>query len=288
MASTSGKRSPLDTITSSDMKPADWASVEWLLDHHRTKEEDRRRMVADLPIKPGDVLLDLGCGPGLWTPLFAERVGPAGKVIGADLAPDLISYAGRHRGEWKDLVEFTRADFYRIPFANRTFDAVFFGNCSAYVTDAVELVEEHRRVTKKGGRVIAKDFDGAILIVHPIDPHLSLQVLAAVARSLAERPPDPPFDNFVGRKLHGVFRRAGFEDVTTTSYAIQKVAPLTPEARRYITGNAAWYANTAAPYLSPDVLRRWEEHFDPESADYVLDRDDFYFCMVEVVTVGTV
>jgi hypothetical protein len=99
---------------------------------------------------------------------------------------------------------------------------------------------------------------------------------------------DPPFDNFVGRKLHGIFVRAGFDDVVTESYAINKVAPLKPEAKRYLAGNAAWYAQTAAPHLPEDVLRRWREHFQPGSDQYILDREDFYFCMIEVVTVATV
>ena len=90
-------------------------------------------------------------------------------------------------------------------------------------------------MTKKGGRIVAKDFDGGVLIFEPMDPDLSLQVLAAVARSLKERPTDPPFDNFVGRKLHGIFVRAGFDDVVTESYAINKVAPLKPEAKRYLS-----------------------------------------------------
>jgi ubiquinone/menaquinone biosynthesis C-methylase UbiE len=278
----------VDVTQGSGMTPPDWASVEWLLDHHRTKEEERRQMVADLSFQPGDVLLDLGCGPGLWAPLLAERVASTGKVIGADRSPEFISYAARHRGEWEHLVEFILADFSAVPFADNAFDAVFFGNCSAYVTNAAEVLEEQKRVTKKGGRIVAKDFDGGVLIFEPMDPDLSLQVLAAVARSLKERPMDPPFDNFVGRKLHGIFVRAGFEDVVTESYAINKVAPLKPEAKRYLVGNAAWYAQTAAPHLSEDVLRRWREHFQPDSDQYILDREDFYFCMIEVVTVATV
>ena len=37
-------------------------NVEWLVDHHKTKEQERRQTVDDLNLKPGDVVLDLGCG----------------------------------------------------------------------------------------------------------------------------------------------------------------------------------------------------------------------------------
>ena len=63
-------------------KGLELASLEWLLDHHRTKKQERRRMVANLNLKPGDAILDLGCGPGLWTPLFAEKVKPNGRLLG--------------------------------------------------------------------------------------------------------------------------------------------------------------------------------------------------------------
>ncbi|MDQ3932057.1 MAG: methyltransferase domain-containing protein [Actinomycetota bacterium] len=262
-------------------------SVEWLVDHHRTKELERRQMVEDLELEPGGVVLDLGCGPGLWTQLLAQQVGPNGKVIGADLSPGLIQYAVENAcADVQDVTDFVIADFYRIPFADDTFDAVFFGNCLAYVPDAVALLNEHKRVTRPQGRIIAKDFDGAIIIFHPLDVQLSLTVLRAAARGLAENPRHPPFDNFVGRKLHGFFVRAGFEDVTTRTYAIQRVAPLQPEAKRYIAGNAGWYGRTAAPYLSKNELDQWRAAFDPEADEYILDRDDFYFCMLEMVTVA--
>jgi ubiquinone/menaquinone biosynthesis C-methylase UbiE len=69
------------------------ASVEWLLDHHKAKEQERRQMVANFNLKPGDVVLDAACGPELWAPLLGERVMPNGQVVGVDFSPDIIEYA---------------------------------------------------------------------------------------------------------------------------------------------------------------------------------------------------
>lgn len=271
-------------------KGLELTSVKWLLDHHKAKEQERRQMATDLNLKPGDVVLDLACGPGLWAPLLAEKVRPNGKVIGVDFSPDLIYYAKKNleNEPCKDIIEFLEGDLYFIPFKNNTFDMIFFGNTLSYITEPLKALEEQKRVTKKGGKVTVKDFDGAIIIFHPVDTYLSLKVLAGTAKGLKENPPDPPFDNFAGRKLHGLLLEAGFEDVSTTTYAIQKTAPLKPETKRYIAGNAEWYAKIAAPYLSEEDLRQWRAHFDPTSDDYILDLEEFYFCMLEVLTVGTV
>ncbi|HEX7514927.1 MAG TPA: methyltransferase, partial [archaeon] len=79
----------------------------------------------------------------------------------------------------------------------------------------------------------------------------------------------------------------GLKDVSTKSYAIQKLSPLIPEAKRYIAGNAEWHAKIGTPYLSEEDLNQWRTHFDPNSDNYILDLEEFYFCMLEVLTIGT-
>ncbi|MFQ5519986.1 MAG: methyltransferase domain-containing protein [Candidatus Methylomirabilia bacterium] len=271
-------------------KGLELTELNWLLDHHKAKEHERWCMVEDLYLRPDDKVLDPGCGPGLWTPMFAEQVKPSGKVVGVDFDNALIEYA-KNRPENKrygHVVEFRVGDFRSLPFEDNTFDAVFFGNCFAYVSDQQRVLEEQKRVTRMNGRIVVKDFDGAIIVFHPIDPALSGKVLAATAKSLKERPPQAFFDNYVGRKLHGVLCQAGLLNVKITSYAIQKVPPLSSEAKRYIAGNAIWYVNTGAPYLSQEEVQQWRSYFNPGSPDYILDREDFYFCMLEIVAEGTV
>lgn len=269
-------------------KNLELTELEWLIDHHITKLEDRKQMVEDLNLKSGDIVLDLGCGPGLWTNMMADKVSPNGKLVGIDFAECLINYAKENIEERnKDIIEYKHADFYDLPFDDETFDMVFFGNCLAYVKDHHKILREIKRVTKKGCRVIAKDFDGALFIIHPIEPDLSLKVLAAAAQSLKDNPLDPKFDNFMGRKMHGLFY-SEFECVNTKSYAIQKFSPLSPEAKRYIKGNAEWLVKIGSPYLEEEDIKRWRSCFDINSKNYILDSKELYFCMLEIFTSGKV
>lgn len=229
-----------------------------MLDHHKAKEHQRRQMVNDLNISSGDVVLDLGCGPGLWTSLLAEKVNSKGRVVGLDVDTDFINYAKNNLAvnDLNEVIDFHQGNFYSVPFEDDTFDLVFLGNCFAYVTDHQKVLEEQKRITKRNGRVAVKDFDGSVIVVNPINPELTLKVLAATAQSLKDNPLNPPFDNFSGRKLQGVMLNAGFKNVSTTSYALQILPPLIPEEKRYITGNAQWYANKSKPYLSEEDCKQ--------------------------------
>ena len=88
--------------------------------------------------------------------------------------------------------------------------------------------------------------------------------------------------------MHGLFSKEHLKDISTTSYAIQKVQPLTQEIKNYVTGNAEWLIKIGSPYLSEEDIKQWRSHFDPNSDRYILDLEEFYFCMLEIMTIGTI
>jgi ubiquinone/menaquinone biosynthesis C-methylase UbiE len=53
----------------------------------------RELLVASLPLRPGDTVLDVGCGTGLCAPLLHRKVGPAGTIIGIDESEQMLSVA---------------------------------------------------------------------------------------------------------------------------------------------------------------------------------------------------
>jgi SAM-dependent methyltransferase len=59
----------------------------------RLVERYRRRASDRLWLAPGDSVLDIACGTGANFPLLVERVGPAGRVVGVDLSPDMLAVA---------------------------------------------------------------------------------------------------------------------------------------------------------------------------------------------------
>jgi ubiquinone/menaquinone biosynthesis C-methylase UbiE len=59
----------------------------------RLVERYRRRAIDRLWLAPGDSVLDVACGTGANFPLLLDRVGPAGRVVGVDLSPDMLAIA---------------------------------------------------------------------------------------------------------------------------------------------------------------------------------------------------
>lgn len=59
----------------------------------RAFQSDRMRIVERLPLRDGDVVLDVGCGTGLCFEALRDQVGSAGAVIGIDEAPEMVDLA---------------------------------------------------------------------------------------------------------------------------------------------------------------------------------------------------
>ncbi|MBA3907219.1 MAG: methyltransferase domain-containing protein [Pseudonocardiales bacterium] len=66
----------------------------------------RRMIVDELPLRPGDTVIDAGCGTGLCFELLQERIGPDGVLVGVDAAPDMLSLAAERVAEagWSNVV----------------------------------------------------------------------------------------------------------------------------------------------------------------------------------------
>jgi len=66
----------------------------------------RRIAVDHLQLRPGDCVLDLGCGTGMSLPLLREAVGPGGRVVGVDQSSEMLALARLRlqRAGWGNVV----------------------------------------------------------------------------------------------------------------------------------------------------------------------------------------
>ncbi|MFJ3712931.1 MULTISPECIES: class I SAM-dependent methyltransferase [unclassified Streptomyces] len=105
--------------------------------------------VAALGLRPGDAVLDAGCGTGRALPALREAVGPAGLVIGADLTPEMLASAAR-AGRQREA-QLLLADVAQLPLLTQSLDAVFAAGLIAHLPRPEANLRELARVVRPGG-----------------------------------------------------------------------------------------------------------------------------------------
>ena len=195
----------------------------------------RSRTAADsaaylLPaLRPGQTLLDVGCGPGTITADLAELVGPTGRVVAVDTSPQVLEQAAEHvAARGLDNVVFEVADVHGLRFSDGEFDVVHAHQVLQHVADPVAALREMRRVTAPGGTVAARDADYAAMTWYP--QPAALDEWAALYQRVSRANGGEPD---AGRRLLSWARAAGFTDIeagsSTWTYA-------TPEQRAWWGG----------------------------------------------------
>lgn len=109
-------------------------------------------------IKEGDIVLDLGSGAGFDCFLAAKKVGSSGKVIGVDMAEEMIDRANTNAEKYGyKNVEFRLGDIEKLPIDDDSIDVVISNCVINLAPNKSKVFKEARRVLKKGGKMYISD-----------------------------------------------------------------------------------------------------------------------------------
>jgi trans-aconitate 2-methyltransferase len=172
------------------------------------QEEWSRDVLARLPLRGDETVLDAGCGSGRVTRLLLERL-PRGRVIGVDGSGSMVEEARRSLAAYGDRVALVHSDLLALEI-DEPVDAVFSNAVFHWIFDHDELFRRLRATLKPGG-LLAAQCGGEGNVANWV---------AAVKRA-AEREPFAP--HLAGRaepwhyatteETEARLRRAGFADV---------------------------------------------------------------------------
>jgi arsenite methyltransferase len=106
------------------------------------------------PLRPGEQVVDVGCGAGIDSLVAAKMVGPDGRVIGVDMTPAMLATARRAVAE-SGLANVTVREGFAeaLPVPDAWADAVISNGVLNLMPDKDAALREMARVLKPGGRL---------------------------------------------------------------------------------------------------------------------------------------
>src|SRR3990172_165971 len=159
-------------------------------------------------VRPGDCVLDVGCGTGVVARDLVERVAERGKVVGVDPSERLIEVAVRRMEErsLKGRIEFRCADGAALPFPDGSFDLVVASAVFGHIPNGPGGLAEMVGGARPGGTVVAFDHDIDMIVINAADRDLTRRIVHAYC--------DRYFSSgWAGRELYGMFREAALEEI---------------------------------------------------------------------------
>lgn len=170
---------------------------------------DSAALLDRVGLRPGQSAIDLGCGPRGILDMLAERVSPAGRVVGLDADPAHTAMAAEFAaGRGLSGVEIITADARNTGLPPGSFDLVHARTLLVNLPEPADVAAEMMRLARPGGWVASMEPDTEHARCYPPDPAFDrlCEIFTVVFRRNGADP-------WIGRRVAGLFRQAGLEEV---------------------------------------------------------------------------
>ena len=164
----------------------------------------RALVLHSMALRAGEVVLDVGQGPGFLSTDMAAIVGPSGVISGIDQSEPMVTLA-RNRCSDQDWVDIQVGEATDLPYQSGIFDAAVSTQVYEYVEDIELALLELFRVLRPGGRAFIVDTDWSSIVWNNSDHARMKRILEAWDHHLS----DPHLPATLTSKL----KQAGFQVV---------------------------------------------------------------------------
>ncbi len=197
-----------------------WAQSQAILDGNM--EQLSEVALAAAAPKPGEHVLDVGCGAGDTTLALARMItagGAPGRMLGVDISEPMLARA-RERAAERSFAEgvlaFVNADAAAHEFAAGAFDLVFSRFGVMFFADPVRAFKNLARATRPSGRLLFMCWRAMKENAWSHDP---LEVVRPLLPEMPQSPPDAPgpFAFASEARVRGILTEAGYRDITFTA-----------------------------------------------------------------------
>ncbi len=171
-----------------------------------------------LRLRPGERILDVGCGCGDDLRKLATLVTPNGCAVGIESSQSMIDEARQRNAGCELPLQFELGDAGHLRWYSDYFDACRADRVFQHLPDPERALNEMIRVLKPGGRVLVVDRDWGMVAVDASDVETTRVVLNRACAGIR--------NGWMGRGLCGLFKKAGVinAEVQTKSISINSFA----------------------------------------------------------------
>jgi len=216
-----------------------------------------RTLIEVIAPRPGETILEIGCGAGSLVRLLARRLGTANPITAADVNPFLLREAAQlaEAEELAGAIQFTHGNAEALPFEDNAFDCVYsvtvFEEC-----DAGRAIAEAIRVVRPGGRV------GLVVRALDMPQWWNLDLPEPIRRKVDAPPHSVAPAGVADRSLYRRMREAGLVDLVCFPSMVTLDRP----------GGPIWRnrEDHILSLLSPDELPLWHAERDRAAAEGLL------------------
>jgi len=238
--------------------------------------------------RPGNRILDVGCGEGLAQVAIGRLHISQLRLVGIDLAASKVAAARQETISHNQRVGFAAADARRLPFKDGVFDSIYCVAVLQHIDEIDTAVREFARVTVPRGRVLAVEPDNSARYGFSSTPagrrafELSAQFFIALAGARGDR-------SAIGPNLPGMFARHGIDPLSVRLFPVSQtwLGPPDPtvwQARRAAVEMSLRSAKSdAAAWLGReylDVLTSYEREANEAGSSFVEIQNTMLFATV--------
>lgn len=129
-----------------------------LLGWFRRRSFNRQKILTQASIKPGQTVLEIGCGPGFFTEVIAQNVGPQGLVIAQDVQRKMLEKLQRRMSSFpvKENIQLLLVDAAKTHLPSASIDIIFAVNVFEEIAKegrVEQTAKEAYRLLKPGGHL---------------------------------------------------------------------------------------------------------------------------------------
>jgi ubiquinone/menaquinone biosynthesis C-methylase UbiE len=244
---------------------------------HQAIENDFSHIIGRIPLQRGETVIDVGCGDGFFTTLFAKN---DVRVIGLDNSEAFLRQA-RIAAGGNPKIEFLVGDVRRLPLDDASVDVLWSGHSMHSYPDIQQCLREFRRVLRPGGVFAVLESDNVHSVMLSWPPDLELAVRQAEHREIGNE--DSYIGTYFPRFAMRLLTESGFEEFTPEYFFIHRFGPAGESLAEFVTLYLENLLERTCEHLSEKMRSKLALLADPTSGKFLPRQKTFFFGSLQVL-----